>query len=82
MSGSGIDNLMSALAFLLLGAAEFAALQIFVFPRWRWRHEEAKVIGRQGRDPAYMINALRLQSLALMPVLGFLAGSRFKAIFG
>ena len=82
MNGSGIGNLMGGLAFLLLGSAEFAVLQSFVFPRWRRRHEEAKVTGSQGRDPAYMIDALRFQSLALMPVLGFLAGSRFTAIFG
>jgi hypothetical protein len=82
MTGSGFDSLVGGFAFLLLGVAELVVLQRFVFPVLRWRHEEAKVTGRQGRDPAYMINALRFQSLALMPVLGFLLGGRFKAIFG
>jgi hypothetical protein len=82
MSGSGFDGFVGGFLFLLAGIAELAVLQSFVFPALRWRHEEAKVTGKQGRDPAYLINALRFQSLALMPVLGFLAGTRYKAIFG
>ncbi len=82
MTGSGFDGLVGGFAFLLFGVAELAVLQSFVFPALRWRHEAAKVTGRLGRHPAYMITALRFQSLALMPVLGFLLGSRFNAIYG
>ena len=82
MNGSGFNGLIGGFLFLLLGIAELAVLQSFVFPALRWRHEEAKVTGRQGRDPAYTIAALRFQSLALIPVLGFVLGSRFTANLG
>jgi hypothetical protein len=82
MTGSGFDSLVGGFAFLLLGVAELVILQRFIFPALRWRHERAKLTGRQGRDPAYLMHVLRFQSLALMPVLGFLIGGPFKAIFG
>ena len=82
MTGSGFDSLVGGFVFLLIGVAELVILQLFVFPALRWRHEAAKMTGKQGRDPAFIMNVLRFQSLALMPVLGFLFGGPFKAIFG
>ena len=82
MSGAGFNGFIGGFLFLIAGIAELAVLQSFVFPALRRRHEEAKVTGKQGRDPAYAIAALRFQSLALTPVLGFLVGSRFTANFG
>ena len=75
MTGSGFSGLLYALAFLALGVAELAVVQRFVYPALRWRYEEAKVTGTQGIDPRSIMLALRVQSLLLLPLVGFLLGA-------
>jgi hypothetical protein len=48
----------------------------------RRRYEEAKVTGTQGRDPALIMNGIRFFSLVLLPVVGFMLGGTFEAMFG
>jgi hypothetical protein len=82
MIHAGFDSLLFGFLFLLIGLVELMILQGFVFPALRWRHEEAKLTGTHGRDPALIMHLLRFQSLALMPVVGFLFGSSVLTVFG
>ena len=75
-------NLFGALVFLVIGLIDLMFIQRMVYPQMRRRYEEAKVTGSQGRDPALFMNGVRLFSLVLLPVLGFLMGDTFEAMFG
>ena len=77
-----IYNLFGALVFLIIGVVDVMFMQRMVYPQMRKRHEEAKVTGSQGRDPALFMNGIRLFSLVLLPVVGFLMGDTFEAMFG
>ena len=75
-------NLFGALVFLVIGLIDIMFIQRMVYPQMRKRHEEAKVTGSQGRDPALFMNGIRFFSLVLLPVLGFMLGDTFEAMFG
>ena len=75
-------NLFGALVFLVIGIIDVMFMQRMVYPQMRRRHEEAKVTGSQGRDPALFMNGIRFFSLVLLPVLGFMLGDSFEAMFG
>ena len=75
-------SLTGAFFFLLLGLVELMAVQKLVYPALRWKHEEAKVTGTQGRDPVQLMTLIRFQSLVLMPIIGLLFGKSFGGIFG
>ena len=75
VSGGGFNGLLGAIVFLALGVTELAVVQRFVYPALRWRYEEAKVTGTQGLDPRSIMMALRVQSLVILPLLGFLLGA-------
>jgi hypothetical protein len=79
---SGFPNLVAAFLFLILGLAELAIVQRAVYPVLRWRHEEAKVLGRRTTDPNRVMLAIKVQSLVVMPLVGYLLGSRLKAMMG
>jgi hypothetical protein len=75
-------NLFGALVFLVIGLIDIMFIQRMVYPQMRRRHEEAKVTGSQGRDPALFMNGIRFFSLIVLPVLGFMMGDTFEAMFG
>ena len=75
-------NLFGALVFLVIGLVDIMFIQRMVYPQMRRRYEEAKVTGSQGRDPALFMNGIRFFSLVLLPVVGFMLGSTFEAMFG
>ena len=75
-------NLFGALVFLVIGLIDIMFIQRMVYPQMRRRYEEAKVTGSQGRDPALFMNGIRFFSLIVLPVLGFMMGDTFKAMFG
>ena len=75
-------NLLGALVFLVIGLIDIMFIQRMVYPQMRRRHEEAKVTGSQGRDPALFMNGIRFFSLILLPVVGFMLGDTFEAMFG
>ena len=77
-----IYNLFGALVFLVIGLIDIMFVQRMVYPQIRQRYEEAKVTGSQGRDPALFMNGIRFFSLIVLPVLGFMMGDTFKAMFG
>ena len=77
-----IYNLFGALVFLVIGLIDIMFVQRMVYPQMRQRYEEAKVTGSQGRDPALFMNGIRFFSLIVLPVLGFMMGDRFEAMFG
>ena len=75
-------NLFGALVFLVIGLVDIMFIQRMVYPQMRRRHEEAKVTGAQGRDPALFMHGIRFFSLVLLPVVGFMMGDTFEAMFG
>ncbi len=68
--------------FLVIGLIDIMFIQRMVYPQMRRRYEEAKVTGSQGRDPALFMNGIRFFSLVLLPVVGFMLGDSFEAMFG
>ena len=77
-----IYNVFGALVFLVIGLVDIMFIQRMVYPPMRRRYEEAKVTGTQGRDPALFMNGIRFFSLVLLPVVGFMMGDTFEAMFG
>ena len=77
MSGS-----IGALCFLALGVLELAFLQHTLYPFLRSRHEQAKLTQTQGIEPNRIMTLIRVQSLVILPVLGFMLGDRLKAMIG
>ena len=77
-----IYNVFGALVFLVIGLVDIMFIQRMVYPQMRRRYEEAKVTGSQGRDPALFMNGIRFFSLVLLPVVGFMLGDSFEAMFG
>jgi hypothetical protein len=75
-------NLFGAFVFLVVGLVDVMIMQRMVYPQMRKRYEEAKVTGSQGRDPSIFMNGIRFFSLILLPVLGFMMGGTFEAMFG
>ncbi len=71
-----MTGILWALIFLMLGIFEVMILNRLLYPVLRWRHERAKLTQSQRIRPGLIINALRFQSLVIMPVLGFLLGNR------
>ena len=77
-----IYNVFGALVFLVIGLIDIMFIQRMVYPPMRRRYEEAKVTGSQGRDPALFMNGIRFFSLIVLPVVGFMLGDTFEAMFG
>ena len=71
-----------AFVFLVLGFVELKLVQRLIYPTLRWRYEDAKVTASQGMDPTRIMGLVKLQSLVLMPILGFLLGDRIRTMFG
>ena len=60
--------------FLGLGLLELAVLNRSLYPALRWRYEKAKLTQEQGVRPQSVMLLLRIQSLIVMPVLGYVLG--------
>ncbi len=67
-------GLIGAIVFLILGILELAVLQRTLDLALRQRYEKAKLTQQQGLEPGRIMTLLRVQSLLVMPVLGFLLG--------
>ena len=76
-----IGGILGALVFAIIGLAELALVNRSIYPSLRWRFEKAKTTQSQGVSPATIMALVKFQSLVLLPVLGFLLGSRMK-MFG
>ena len=76
-----IGGIVGALVFTGIGLAEVALMNRSIYPSLRWRYEKAKLTQSQGVSPATIMALVKFQSLVLLPVLGFLLGSRMK-MFG
>ncbi|MGH6854004.1 MAG: hypothetical protein ACREDX_08380 [Aestuariivirga sp.] len=79
---TGLHGILGGLAFLGLGILEHIVLQRTLYPALRWHHEKAKLTQSQRIQPEVIINVLRFQSLAVMPVAGFLLGGRLAEMIG
>ncbi len=67
-------GLLGALLFLGLGIAELAVVNRTVYPMLRWRYEKAKTTQSQGLKPSTIMALVKVQSLILLPLAGFLLG--------
>ena len=67
-------SILIGLAAALVGFLEVIVADRLIYPSVRKRHELKKVTGRQGTDPAVMMQIIRVQSLIVLPILGFLFG--------
>ena len=76
-----IGGILGALVFAIIGLAELALVNRSIYPSLRWRYEKAKTTQSQGVSPATIMALVKFQSLVLMPVVGFVLGSRMK-MFG
>ena len=76
-----IGGILGALVFAIIGLAELALVNRSIYPSLRWRFEKAKTTQSQGVSPATIMALVKFQSLVLMPVVGFVLGSRMK-MFG
>ena len=76
-----IGGILGALVFAIIGLAELALVNRSIYPSLRWRFEKAKTTQSQGISPATIMALVKFQSLVLMPVVGFVLGSRMK-MFG
>ena len=77
-----VYSLVGALAFLVLGVIELAVMNRMVYPALRWRYEKAKTTQQQGIEPNRIMTVVKVQSLIIMPLIGFILGDRMKALFG
>ena len=77
-----MTGVLWGLVFLGLGILELIVLRRTLYPVLRQRHEMAKQTQSQRINPEMIINALRFQCLAVMPVLGFLLGDRLMNMIG
>lgn len=76
-----IAPVIGALVFLVIGIAELALVNHSLYPALRWRYEKAKLTQSQGVKPSTIMALVKFQSLVLLPVVGFVLGSRMK-MFG
>ena len=76
-----IGAVVGALVFAIIGLAELALVNRSIYPSLRWRYEKAKITQSQGVSPATIMALVKFQSLVLLPVVGFVLGSRMK-MFG
>ncbi len=74
-------NFLSGFVFLVIGVVELVLVQSLVYPALRWHYEKAKLTASQGVDPQRIMNVVKLQSLVVMPVVGFLVGGYFRTMF-
>ena len=73
-----MSGLIGAFGFLMLGIFELAVVQRTLYPILRGRHEQAKLTQTQGIEPNRIMTVIRVQSLVILPALGFLLGDRLK----
>lgn len=72
-------GLVGALLFLIAGLVELAVFQRAIYPRLSERHELRKVTQEQGQGPARLARVIRIQSLLVMPIVGYVFGHVFFA---
>jgi hypothetical protein len=74
-------SILIGLAAAVVGFLEVIIADRLVYPAVRKRHELRKVTGRQGTDPAIVMQILKVQSLVLLPILGLLFGEHMFGAF-
>ena len=74
-----IHGFLGALIFMGLGLIELAVLSRTLYPALRWRYEKAKLTQEQGIRPQSVMLLLRIQSLIVMPVLGYVLGQSMSS---
>ena len=67
-------SLAGLLIMLGIGLLDFGLYQRLIYPAIRARHEKAKVTGTHGRDPRQLSLIIKIVSLIILPVLGFIFG--------
>ena len=72
----------SAFIFLIIGFIELMVVRKMIYPPLRWRFEKAKVTGSQGVDPSRIMTIVKIQSLLVMPLIGYFMGNPFQKLTG
>jgi hypothetical protein len=67
-------SILGAFIMLVLGLVKYAVLRSMLYGPLRDRYEAAKVTGSQGLDPDSLWTVIKLSSLVLLPLLGFIFG--------
>ena len=65
---------MGAFIMLILGVIDYAILKKVLYARLRDQHEQAKMTGSQGSDPAILWNIIWAMSFIVMPIAGLIFG--------
>ena len=74
-------SLLGAFLMLVLGVAEYAMLQKFMYAPLRDRHERDKLTGKQKADPAVFWNMARAMLFLVMPLVGLVFGDAILSPF-
>jgi hypothetical protein len=74
--------IISAFIFLIIGFIELMIVQIVIYPTLRMRFEDATVTASQGMDPSRIMTIVKVQSLLLMPLIGYFMGNYFQKLAG
>ena len=83
MTGLNSYSLLGALVMLVIGVIDLALVQKLVYPRLRWRFEQAKTTQTQGLDPNRFMLMMRTISLVILPLIGLMfLGGPLQAMFG
>ncbi|MCA0434190.1 MAG: hypothetical protein LCH46_13110 [Proteobacteria bacterium] len=72
-------GLLGALLFLIFGIVELAIFTRSIYPVLAERHERLKVTQEQGRGPALLARFVRIQSLVVMPIAGYVLGQMLSS---
>ncbi len=76
-------SMLGAFLFLVLGVVEYFVFVRVVYPTMSNRHEQQKVTLEQGTSPKLVAELVRLQSLVVLPIIGyFLGGPIVAALLG
>ena len=70
-----IAGLVGAVLFAAIGIAELAFVNRSIYPAMRWRYEKAKTTQSQGLRPSVFMALVKIQSLILLPLVGFVLGN-------
>jgi ABC-type enterochelin transport system permease subunit len=82
MGAMSLEGVIGALLFLGLGIAVLAFVNRSIYPSLRWRYEKAKTTQTHGLAPATIMALVKVQSLILLPLIGFMLGNGIASISG
>ena len=74
-------SLIGAFIMLVIGVVDYALLKKLMYAQMRDRHEQAKVTGSHGANPATFWTMLKIVSFLALPAVGFFFGDAVLSPF-